>query len=497
MSRLLLRYSKVWEGQDPLLVLAVHSASPPAGPGTTRAARAYLLLDARNGSLVYQDDKPEGLNPKGAFFALMRKHAASGGISLIASDEENHAYWLALHTAGPDPTHLLHLSRKPPYTLSLVRRDGVVLVRRSAQGTYTKSKTWDGPALPLGEAEGRRLQDLSSSLLHSGSGAPPSPSAAAPATTPGAAPGTPLSLGQREARDRLARRLKTVRRAREERKKKQTSAADLALSEVHARLLARYLHLVRPGDFALVPPADASEPDTVSIPLDPELSPGHNLDQLFVKIKKLKRAQVHEQDYLSEADRQIAAMDSDLQRLRQAPLSAGEITQILVRHALAPKPAAVRHPRAGAHATVAHQVYRSFYGEGAGSNQLIEIKVGKGAADNDELCRGAKGHDWWLHAVGTTGSHVLIAARQLKGSPPSPKLLRTAAILALHYSERRDDQRGEVYVTRRQHLKKRKGMAAGLWQIDRSETMFVSFTDAELQEIFARQPATPALDAAP
>ena len=112
----------------------------------------------------------------------------------------------------------------------------------------------------------------------------------------------------------------------------------------------------------------------------------------------------------------------------------------------------------------------------------IRLLVGKSAADSDELCRQAKGNDLWLHVVGSTGSHIIITARDLK-APPPPGLIRSAAILAVHFSKLRADQSAEVYLTKRQNIKKRKGMAPGLWQVNQAETLFCRYEVDELQSV--------------
>jgi len=40
-----------------------------------------------------------------------------------------------------------------------------------------------------------------------------------------------------------------------------------------------------------------------------------------------------------------------------------------------------------------------------------------------------------------------------------------------------------VYLTRRQNIKKRKGMAPGLWQINQAETLFCRYETEELQSV--------------
>ena len=47
----------------------------------------------------------------------------------------------------------------------------------------------------------------------------------------------------------------------------------------------------------------------------------------------------------------------------------------------------------------------------------------------------------------------------------------------------RDDLAGECYITRKAHLKKQKGMPAGLWRIDQSESIFFRYNKTELDGI--------------
>ena len=60
-----------------------------------------------------------------------------------------------------------------------------------------------------------------------------------------------------------------------------------------------------------------------------------------------------------------------------------------------------------------------------------EIRVGKGAGDNDKLSLEPEhrdGHDWWLHAAGCPGSHVVIRAETV-GSEELPREVRLCRTL--------------------------------------------------------------------
>ena len=112
---------------------------------------------------------------------------------------------------------------------------------------------------------------------------------------------------------------------------------------------------------------------------------------------------------------------------------------------------------------------------------------GKGPRENDHLTRGAKSDDIWVHAIGTKGSHVVVPRKSLKGGVPGPETKRTAAILALHFSKMRNSRAGEVYITRRRHLRKQKGLPVGLWLVDQAETFYVRYDEEELRQVLSCQ----------
>jgi predicted ribosome quality control (RQC) complex YloA/Tae2 family protein len=220
--------------------------------------------------------------------------------------------------------------------------------------------------------------------------------------------------------------------------------------------------------------------DPRAIEVDPERTPGGNLEDKVAAVKKIKRARAIGSARLAAAERDIAALAGDLAVLRAGALGAGETAELLARHKLGGKASAEKQGTRGVPQPAAKPFKTYNLGDAAAS---VPCYVGKGAADNDELTKAAKANDYWLHAVGVTGSHVILPARGLRGLPPAAPLLREAAVLALHFSKMRDNLAGEVYVTRKQHLRKRKGLAAGLWLIDKSETMFVRYDAAELKAV--------------
>lgn len=102
-----------------------------------------------------------------------------------------------------------------------------------------------------------------------------------------------------------------------------------------------------------------------------------------------------------------------------------------------------------------------------------EILVGKAAVDNDLLTfRVARPNDWWLHAAGYAGSHVVV--RAVQGSDVPHHVLERAAQLAAFHSKARE-ARGKiaVHLCRAGDVRKRRGAPAGQVELTRYETLKV------------------------
>jgi predicted ribosome quality control (RQC) complex YloA/Tae2 family protein len=76
--------------------------------------------------------------------------------------------------------------------------------------------------------------------------------------------------------------------------------------------------------------------------------------------------------------------------------------------------------------------------------------VGRNAQQNDRLTfTTAKPDDFWLHARGAPGSHVVVHCPQ---GAPDAVVLQAAAQLAAHFSTLSGERGADVIVTQRRHL---------------------------------------------
>lgn len=85
--------------------------------------------------------------------------------------------------------------------------------------------------------------------------------------------------------------------------------------------------------------------------------------------------------------------------------------------------------------------------------------VGKNNFQNEELTfKLASGSDWWFHAKGQPGSHVIVKAN---GEELPDKTFEEAGRLAAYYSKGRSAPKVEIDYTQRKNLKKPKGGKPG------------------------------------
>ncbi len=98
----------------------------------------------------------------------------------------------------------------------------------------------------------------------------------------------------------------------------------------------------------------------------------------------------------------------------------------------------------------------------------IEIRVGRGAEDNDVLSCGKQyrdAQDWWLHVAGGPGSHVIIRSHRDDLLTALPDTVKDAAVLAVANSKAKTAGRVQVHLTRAKNVSKPPGAKAGTVQL--------------------------------
>jgi len=102
-----------------------------------------------------------------------------------------------------------------------------------------------------------------------------------------------------------------------------------------------------------------------------------------------------------------------------------------------------------------------------------EVYAGKNASNNDELTmRFARPNDYWFHARGSSGSHVVLRWNDAKTKPPKDAI-RQAASIAAYYSGARGAKMVPVAYTLKKHVRKPRGAAVGAVMMEREEVVMV------------------------
>lgn len=239
-------------------------------------------------------------------------------------------------------------------------------------------------------------------------------------------------------------------------------------------LLAGLTRAQKSGDTAQVPDPYDPEEKPLLVPIDPALSLQANAERYFRRHRKAERGraiaerrraeQARRSEVLGEVAGRLdaAGAPDDLDRAEEAMRAAG-IAVGLERRPRVRRgaPAAPAEPRESG-----VRIYRSSDG--------YEILVGKGGNENDRLTfKIASPEDFWLHAEGAAGAHVVVRNPRSETRLP-PATLREAAELAGFYSKAKEKGRAEVLVTRRKYVRRIRGAPRGTVTVKKHESILVA-----------------------
>lgn len=265
-------------------------------------------------------------------------------------------------------------------------------------------------------------------------------------------------------------------------------------SKYTGELLKNVLHTIRPGD-EMVKAVDYQTGETVSILLDPKLSPAANLEAHFARYQKESRGVKMIEQQLAELNISRDELDSLTGQLEAAV--QGEIPDIesLEKLALQPRirrltqrtasrrkngPAPARPRPAAQKNEVPTRLQPKKYRTQDG----LEVWVGKSDEGNDYLTmRLARGNDLFFHLEGYPGSHVVL---RTEGRPdPPPKSLLEACELAVHFSKMKNAGNADVHMAHIKDVKKPKGSKPGLVYVRSGKTIHLRRDAKRLQNILA------------
>lgn len=275
-------------------------------------------------------------------------------------------------------------------------------------------------------------------------------------------------LGQR----RFFELYKPVEMALEKAARKHTRSADSMMRELGSpsraekyeawgHLLMAQATSLKPGREEITVPDILHDGSEITIKLDPKLSGIENAQRYYEKARHTRESRRHAERRWMEVQKQAQEATELLSQLRQVDEHTAleaflqnrkkQLDQYI-------KPESVGKDRVP---------YRRFELDG------WEVRVGKNARSNHELTtRHAGPHDFWLHARGVPGSHVVIC-RPNKTEEIPKGVVEKAARIAAHFSDAKTQSLAPVIVTERKYVRPVKGAAPGLVRVDREDVVMV------------------------
>lgn len=219
---------------------------------------------------------------------------------------------------------------------------------------------------------------------------------------------------------------------------------------IYGELLTTYGYSAQPGIRSLEV-FNYYDNENLVIPLDPQLTPLENAKKYFEKYSKLKRTFEAVTKLLEETKNEVRHLDSISTALDIA-LSEEDLTQIkeeLMEYGYIKK----RHPGAKKPKITSKPFHYV-------SSDGFSIYVGKNNFQNEELTfKFASGNDWWFHAKGVPGSHVIVKTEGAEDLPD--RTFEEAGRLAGYYSQNRGNEKVEIDYIQKKQIKKPKGGRPG------------------------------------
>ncbi|MDD6503953.1 MAG: NFACT RNA binding domain-containing protein [Lachnospiraceae bacterium] len=242
---------------------------------------------------------------------------------------------------------------------------------------------------------------------------------------------------------------------------------------IYGELIQTYGYSVPEGSGRMEAENYYDDNKVIQIPLDPQLSPMENARKYFDKYGKLKRTAEALTELTLETKAQIDHLES-IQNALDIAESAEDLVQI--KQELADYGFIKKSQKSAKKERVKSKPFH--YRSSAG----YDIYVGTNNFQNDELTfKMATGNDWWFHAKGIPGSHVIVKAN----NEELPDIVfEEAGKLAGYYSKGRESDKIEIDYLQKKNVKKPNGAVPGfvVYYTNYSLTIHPDITGIELVE---------------
>lgn len=209
----------------------------------------------------------------------------------------------------------------------------------------------------------------------------------------------------------------------------------------------------------------------ITIPLDDTKSPQENAQRYFEKYNKLKRTWEASVKLTEETKGEIEHLESISTAL---DIARSEEDLVQIKEELT-EYGYIRRHYTGKRVKITSRPFHYVSSDG------YDIYVGKNNFQNEDLTfKTAVGNDWWFHAKGCPGSHVIV---KTNGEELPDRTFEEAARLAAYYSKNREAEKAEVDYVERKFVKKVAGARPGFVIYHTNYSMLVPTDITGIQEV--------------
>lgn len=219
---------------------------------------------------------------------------------------------------------------------------------------------------------------------------------------------------------------------------------------LYGELLTTYGYSLEPGIKSAVLNNYYTSED-ITVPLDPELSAIENAKRYYDRYSKLKRTYEALTHLIEETKEELAHLES----IRLAlDIAEGEDDLATIRDELAQfgymKRVKTEKGKQRRHKSLPMHFV---------TEDGFSIYVGRNNYQNDELTfKFASGNDWWFHAKGEAGSHVIL---KNDGREIPDRVFEQAASAAAYFSKLHNADKAEIDYLEKKNVKKPNGAKPG------------------------------------
>jgi predicted ribosome quality control (RQC) complex YloA/Tae2 family protein len=228
---------------------------------------------------------------------------------------------------------------------------------------------------------------------------------------------------------------------------------------INGNLLVNNLHLIKKG-MKEIKLKDYEKNEEYLIKLDPRLSPQDNAGKYFEKAKDEKKNFIKSKELFSLTEAKFEYYNDISKQLNENE-DLSELIELRKKLGIGVKKTVDKNfsENVNLREFLIENKYRVWVGKDSKSNDLLSTKI-------------AKQNDYWFHARGLPGSHVILRVDNPKEGVPK-NILNAAASIAAFYSKAKTAAMAPVSYTLRKYVRKKKGMEPGKVLISKEKVLLV------------------------